>query len=132
MPIKKSALECAILDYEMARQKRAELIKKRAKLLDMCEKDTFCLSAAYKKNRLEKEHRRREEYFLIDYLETLTEGVASGEFCATCLKAYKMKGGSIFAAGRRLGQAKRNLTYLGKQLIAEWEKEKKSWIAKES
>lgn len=111
--------EKAIVSYELERKKLAIISKKRAELMESCEKQDFfedipiCLVVAGKDTLKAREE--NGEYY--HYYEILDEGHANGEYCDNCYNAYQLKIGLLKDARIKFGVEKRRISALGRSLI---------------
>ena len=119
-----------IMRYENARKLVQTLKEKRSTLISECENidftvdhdgfdipvGTLCLVAAHD-NLLQTIQENYGQGY--SYEEELNNMHCEGECCDSCLESYHIKTGPLADAKREFGNAKRQLSYVGKKLINE-------------
>ncbi len=123
-----------IIRYESARQLVSTLKAKRSQLISECENlgeipcqsgygtvetGTTCLSLAYDVLMTTLNENPGEGY---SYEEILTDEQCGGRVCDSCYEAYEIKVGPLRDARGEFGNAKRQMSRIGKKLIKENDK----------
>ena len=118
-----------IVRHENARKSVQTLKKKRLDLIAECEKTDFvedhgfqipvgelCLKTAFDNLLSTVDENYGDSY---SYDEILNEMHYEGTCCDSCLESYQIKTGPLAEARQEFGNAKRQLSYIGKKLIKE-------------
>lgn len=117
--------ENVVMRYETARQLVSKLKSKRLNLINDCENIGFsedeygfkypygktCLTSIFDAWQKDQEG--------VSYMEAVEYEHNGDRCCESCYQAYKLKQGPLKEAKKELGNAKRQLSYIGKKLIKE-------------
>lgn len=123
------SIAAAVANYEQRRQEVVELTRRRNNLILSCENEEFspgtmnrqrdiCLKVALADLR---DIRGQNPYDGYTYGEILDNNHAEGRCCQNCYDSYQIKTGPLAEARQKLGNAKRSLSMIGKNLLKKQE-----------